>query len=217
MDAILRDQPGQAATSRDNDFTLSLEEVSQRYFDAGHARTIRTLQRYCASGHLDAQKVATTTGDKYLVTPQSVARHLAQIEELQALDTVATDRVQPRQVATSGAAHQSPPEQDASQAMGSDSLRPTATAPTDVSRDIARLEREVEQAKDERDFLREQIDRKDKTIDSLIERDRETNILVRGLQEMLTPLLGPSRREPPIASRHSPYVDNADDRQDAVV
>ena len=217
MDDILRDQPGQAATSRDNDFTLSLEEVSQRYFDAGHARTIRTLQRYCASGHLDAQKVATTTGDKYLVTPQSVARHLAQIEELQALDTVATDRAQPRRVATSAAAHQSPPEQDASQGMANDSLRPTATAPTDVSRDVARLEREVEQAKDERDFLREQIDRKDKTIDSLIERDRETNILVRGLQEMLTPLLGPSRREPPIASRHSPYVDNADDRQDAVV
>jgi len=217
MDDILRDQPGQAATSRDNDFTLSLEEVSQRYFDAGHARTIRTLQRYCASGHLDAQKVATITGDKYLVTQQSVERHIAQIEELKALDTVATDRVQPRQVATSGAAQLSTPEQDASQAMGSDSLRPAATAQTDVSRDIARLEREVEQAKDERDFLREQIDRKDKTIDSLIERDRETNILVRGLQEMLTPLLGPSRREPPIASRHSPYVDNADDRQDAVV
>ncbi|MDX2258959.1 MAG: hypothetical protein NW205_08590 [Hyphomicrobiaceae bacterium] len=49
----------------------------------------------------------------------------------------------------------------------------------------------MEQAKDEREFLREQIDRKDKTIDALIERDRETNFLVRGLQEMLTPLLGP--------------------------
>jgi len=44
------------------------------------------------------------------------------------------------------------------------------------------LEREVEQAKDERDFLREQIDRKDRTIDSLLERDRETNFLIRGLQ-----------------------------------
>ena len=48
-----------------------------------------------------------------------------------------------------------------------------------------RLEREVEQAKDERDFLREQIDRKDKTIDSLIERDPETNVLVRDLQHMI--------------------------------
>ena len=53
--------------------------------------------------------------------------------------------------------------------------------------------------RDERDFLREQINRKDRTIEALIERDRETNFLVRGLQEMLTPLLGGARRrdEPP--------------------
>jgi len=194
-----RDESWQVATGRDieyTEYTLSVEEVSERYAAAGHARTIRTLQRYCAGGHLDAQKIATTIGDKYLVTPQSVARHLAQIEELQALNTVATDRDEPRQVATSVAAQQSTPKPEASQATGGDGPRPAATAETDVSRYVVRLEREVEQAKDERDFLREQIDRKDKTIDSLIERDRETNILVRGLQEMLTPLLGAPRREP---------------------
>jgi hypothetical protein len=60
---------------------------------------------------------------------------------------------------------------------------------------------QLEQARDERDFLREQIDRKDKTIDALLERDRETNFLVRGLQEMLTPLLGGARR-------HDPHNDN---------
>ena len=48
---------------------------------------------------------------------------------------------------------------------------------------------QLEVARDERDFLREQINRKDRTIEALIERDRETNFLVRGLQEMLTPLL----------------------------
>ena len=52
-------------------------------------------------------------------------------------------------------------------------------------------------ARDDRDFLREQINRKDRTIEALIERDRETNILVRGLQEMLTPLLGGRRRDDP--------------------
>jgi hypothetical protein len=80
------------ATSGDTDFTLSLDEVGQLYAKAGHPRTLRTLQRYCASGHLEAQKVATALGDKYLVTPQSVARHVAQIEELGALDTVAAGR-----------------------------------------------------------------------------------------------------------------------------
>ena len=65
-----------------------------------------------------------------------------------------------------------------------------------MPRYVERLEREAEQAKDERDFLREQIDRKDKTIEALIERDRETNFLIRGLQQMI-PLLGVSRHEPP--------------------
>ena len=64
-----------------------------------------------------------------------------------------------------------------------------------MSRHVVRLEREVEQAKDERDFLREQIDRKDRTIDSLIERDRETNFLIRGLQNLI-PRLTMGRGEP---------------------
>jgi hypothetical protein len=189
------DTPRSAATDRDNEFILSIEEVSERYAKARHPRTIRTLQRYCANGHLDAQKVATTLGDKYLVTPQSVARHIAQIEELSSLDTVATDRDQPRLVATNVADQQSPPTQRTEPATHDDKARRSATDETEVSRYVERLEREVERAKDDRDFLREQIDRKDKTIDSLIERDRETNILVRGLQEMLTPLLAAPRRD----------------------
>jgi hypothetical protein len=51
-------------------------------------------------------------------------------------------------------------------------FRHAATPNPDLSRYVERLEREVEQAKDERDFLHEQIDRKDKTIDGLIERSR---------------------------------------------
>src|SRR5271166_5795690 len=97
-DATRRDLPRQDATATDTDFTLSLEEVAERYARAGHPRTLRSLQRYCASGHLDAQKIATTTGDKYLVTPQSVARHIAQIKEFAALEAVATFRDLSRQL-----------------------------------------------------------------------------------------------------------------------
>src|SRR5271165_3997398 len=99
-DATRRDLPRQDATATDTDFSLSLEEVAERYSQAGHARTLRSLQRYCVGGHLDAVKIATTTGDKYLVTPQSVARHIAQIVELSQLDAVATGRDMSRQVAT---------------------------------------------------------------------------------------------------------------------
>jgi hypothetical protein len=191
-----RDTSRPTATDLAGDYSLPLEVVSERYAKAGHPRTIRSLQRYCTVGHLDCRKVATTLGDKYLVTPQSVARHIAQIEELHAFDIVATDRDPSRQVATPVAPHHSPATPPPDQATNTDAPRQAATGESETSRYVARLEREVEQGKDERAFLREQIDRKDKTIDSLIERDRETNILVRGLQEMLTPLLGGPRREP---------------------
>ncbi len=79
----------QAATDNDTDFSLSLEEVASHYHRAGHPRTLRSLQRYCVSGHLDARKIATALGDKYLVTPQSVSRHIAQIAEFAQLDFVA--------------------------------------------------------------------------------------------------------------------------------
>ena len=84
------DMSRQAATDNDTDFTLSLEEAALLYERAGHPRTLRSLQRYCASGHLDARKIATILGDKYLVTPKSVARHIAQVVELSQLDLVAT-------------------------------------------------------------------------------------------------------------------------------
>src|SRR5262249_50713928 len=123
-----------AATIGDNnDYTLSIEEVSERYAKARHPRTIRTLQRYCVSGHLDARKVATTLGDKYLITPQSVARHIAQIEELRPLDTVATDRDGPRPVATPTPAAQ-PETPPAPNAASSDEQRRTTTVSTDMSR-----------------------------------------------------------------------------------
>jgi hypothetical protein len=185
----------QAATGADMDYTLSLDEVSERYARAGHARTLRTLQRYCVSGHLDAQKVATTLGDKYLVTPQSVARHIAQIEELAALDTVAVSRDVSRQVATPVAREQSHTSHEAPVSTGHDMSRQAPTTLGDVSHHVARLEREVEQLHDDRDFLRDQIKTKDVQISALLERDRETNILVGSLQKMLAPLLGSPRRE----------------------
>src|SRR5208337_2812133 len=58
------------------------------------------------------------------------------------------------------------------------SRQATESAATgETSRYVAQLEHQLENARDERDFLREQIDRKDRTIEALIERDRETNVL----------------------------------------
>jgi len=191
--AASRDPSRQDAAGRDTDYVLSLEEVAERYAKAGHPRTLRTLQRYCANGHLNAQKLATATGDKYLVTPQSVDRHIAQTVELGGHEPVAIGRDTPRQVATDVAQEirQDPP------ATEGDKPRQATTPVADMSPDVAQLEREVDRLNDDRNFLREQIKVKDTQIASLLERDRETNILIRGLQEMLTPLLGGPRQPRP--------------------
>ena len=101
---------------------------------------------------------------------------------------------------TEATVHPQEPRHDPTTAH--DTSRQVATEPAataETSRYVAHLERQLEAARDERDFLREQLNRKDKTIDALLERDKETNYLVRGLQEMLTPLLGGGRRrdDPP--------------------
>jgi len=147
----MSEQTRPVATADEHNYLLSVEEAADRYAAAGHPHTIRAIQKYCLRGDLESQKVETTYGERYLISPVSIERHIAMIVER-------------------------------SQASGREQPRPDAY--------VQRLEGENE-------FLRGQIGQKDKTIDALLERDRETNILVGRLQEMLTPLLGrPDGRSP---------------------
>src|SRR6266567_2950727 len=86
-----------AATSDDIDYSLSVEEALARYEAAGVPRTPRSIQRYCAKGDLDAHHVEMPFGDKFLITPASVDRHIAYINEVR---LVATSRDLPRHAAT---------------------------------------------------------------------------------------------------------------------
>lgn len=79
------------ATSDETEYSLSIEEAADRYAHAGHPRTARSIQRYCARGDLDCRKIETTFGSRYLIAAYSVARHIAQIEEV----TQATGRAEP--------------------------------------------------------------------------------------------------------------------------
>jgi hypothetical protein len=70
------------ATSPDSDFTLSIDEALERYGKAGLPRTPRSIQRYCAKGHLKCRLIETPFGEKYLISPASVDKHIAYIEEV---------------------------------------------------------------------------------------------------------------------------------------
>lgn len=204
------DQPRHVATSLDTDFTLTIDEALERYARAGLPRTPRSVQRYCAKGHLEARLIETPFGEKYLISPASLDKHIAYVQEINdatsrdmsrpfAVDNTgvsshdrprqetATGHDVPRHVATSGDTHDenlgNAERQGAIAAATSDD-KPRQVATTDAdTRYVARLESEV-------DFLRGQVSTKDAQIKELTERSRETNVLIGGLQRMLAPLLG---------------------------
>ena len=182
-----RDESRPVATGLDTDYALSIEDVGERYAHAGHPRTIRTLQRYCVSGHLDCRKVATTYGDKFLVAPYSVSRHIAQVNEMAMVAAPAA----PDAVKTSLDDGATSGDQARPVATGRDNVPAPGNAHASEieSRYVAALERE-------NGFLREQIGRKDEQIGELSARARETNFLIKGLQDLFLGLQ-PGRAEPP--------------------
>jgi hypothetical protein len=225
------------ATGPDYEYSLPIEAVADRYEAAGFPRTIRTLQRYCASKHLDSQKVATALGDKYFVAPYSVTRHLAQIAEMAQFapgagsgtphdrtrhDAHGSDAINraPFGATTSNDGHMSghvATRHDTPRQSGHDDARQVPAEPsnspqkgtTDQDRPAAPLPDQprqgatdpglspkyVELLERENAFLRDQVNIKDQQIGALLERDRETNFLVQGLQRMLAPLLGGPRTD----------------------
>jgi len=180
------EQPRPAATSRepspDHQYTLSIEQTAELYAEAGHPRTARAIQKYCALSKLDCHKVETETGERYLVAPYSVERHIAYINEVR---TIANSRDHSRLFVNVRTMENKDEELPPSGANSPDQPRTFAIGHVPDDRYIKRLENDNE-------FLRGQLAAKDKTIDALLERDRETNHLIAGLQKML-PLLRSSQ------------------------
>lgn len=209
------DQPRRASTAPESDFILSVDEALEQYAAAGIPRTPRSVQRYCALGHLEARRIDTPFGEKWLITPTSVERHIAYIREV----TPPTSRELSRQVATGRENFNAEPALDdrtRKAATGNEEHCEGATSgdsrsaevprndgkqqpppSTDKSRLVATgadADRHMTRLEGENEFLRNQIAVKDVQIKDLTERARETNHLIAGLQRMLSPLLGNSER-----------------------
>src|ERR1700689_1971274 len=120
------------ATSDDSDFTLTIDDALERYTRAGLPRTPRSIQRYCAKGHLQCRLIETEFGEKYLIAPTSVDKHIAYIEEVRLAatspDLSATGRAQSRHDATTVVSNESHDEPRREAPTGTDKSRPVATA-----------------------------------------------------------------------------------------
>src|SRR5438445_7771370 len=81
-DEQLRTNANSRERSPDHQYSLSIDQVAELYAQAGFPRTTRAIQKYCALSKLDCHKVETETGEKYVVAPYSVERHIAYIREV---------------------------------------------------------------------------------------------------------------------------------------
>lgn len=163
------DQPrpalsGQERPEPDKLFTLTVEQASGRYAQLGHPRNPRSVRRFCQQGKLLCVETQTDNFTKaYLIDPISVDRHVQEIDETHQRsrpDMPGLGRPQP----------------------DSDRVENPAIVPAEKSPYVALLERVNEAQAGEIKIKNEQIA-------ALLERDRETNFLIRGLQTILTPLL----------------------------
>ena len=177
------EQPRPFANDDEHNYILTVEEAADRYAQAGEARTHRAIQKYCAVSKLDCRKTETEFGEKYLIAPYSVERHIKYIKSIKPVGGDANGRDQSRTDANVPPP-KNPNELQRTEAPNSDEQsRPVATTPDLAEKYIGRLEGEVA-------FLREELTTKNAQIKELTERSRETNVLIGGLQRLLAPMLG---------------------------
>ena len=66
----------------DDTYSLSVEEASVLFGDAGVPRSPRTIIRYCSQRHLDCIKVDTDRNEKYLVSPKSIEMRIRELQQI---------------------------------------------------------------------------------------------------------------------------------------
>jgi hypothetical protein len=172
-------------------FTMNVDEAAARYAQLGHPRNPRSVRRFCQQGTIDCRKVRTSNfSELYLIDPTSIDRHVKEISE--------TFPMVPPDMAT-----QDLPGPDVA---GHDLPRPDKNSePVRDDRYVVLLEKVNADQADQLKTKDEQLKIKDTQIAAMLERDRETNFLIRGLQT----LLGLPERREPSSDHESPNEPNS--------
>jgi hypothetical protein len=195
------EQARPVANGDEQAYTLTVEEAAALYEAAGHARTARAIQKYCFRGDLTAIREQTTYGERYRITPASVARHIEQIEQL----SQAHRREQPRPDAAVRIEQADQESAKDDSASVREQPRPAATD----DRYVGQLERENSYLRAQNDKKDQHLESRDRQIEAMIERDRETNILIERLQNHIPMLPQADRRRE--EARPMPHTDMPDD------
>lgn len=153
---------------------LTIDEARAVLFNHGITRNERSVRRYCSRGDLICTKIDTVNGQRqYVINRPSLDIYITQ--QLQLLDT--STRTLP---ASAGRVRTVPALSD-----GDRGSEGSAGALGGGNELLELLREQLAHAKEQIAKKDEQIDRKDQQITSMLERDRETNVLIKELQGML--------------------------------
>jgi hypothetical protein len=165
---------------RRQDFTLSVEEILIRLHEVGIEKSKDSVQRYCREGALECQKLGLFK--RYFATEKSLG---ALIEKMQP-DEDARACIQVQEAA---------PIRDGTKNNNTDagaSNRTQEHAPLENLDENKKPAPETTGGENLVEFLKEeirvknkQLEVKDTQIAAMLDRDRETNILIKGLQNHL--------------------------------
>jgi len=200
---------------------LSVNEAVAYCAQRGLNRNIKTIRRWAErsmkrpdDAEVKVREQDTGFGFRYMIERRSLDVKIKQELDFEAAkdeaDTagqVRTDPDMPEHVRDESAPHVDPT--DASDMPGHDHTGPDtparklevqSTGDTFLKDQIGEKDRQIER-------LNAQLERKDEQIMTMLERDRETNILIRGLQDTVANIL---RLGPPSSHDMSPGADVAD-------
>ncbi len=163
----------------ESEYTVSVDEIRARLFELGIEKSKDTIQRYCREGELDAIKLGMFR--RYFATPTSVDRLVEKLEG----DAGAGDGTQVHAgERTSMQVHAAPSSEETSEtATKNNDPHAGASSRTQVH---AGASEDVEFLKDQIRVKDEQLRVKDELLVNMLERDRETNHLIRDLHQLLT-------------------------------
>jgi len=82
-------------------YTLDVDQASALFSQAGVPRSPRSIDRYCKAGHLVCMKIETERNEKYLITPESVAERIKELQQVIPSSHVETQRDMSGHVTTS--------------------------------------------------------------------------------------------------------------------
>jgi len=169
--------------------TLTVAQVAQQLFDADVPRSERRIKYYCQKNTLDAGYLPSPTGDQWYVNPASVPGLIGELKQFdeqirrrkQHAATVSDIPEIPLNINTdqAGSSVLEPAATELKNKDDAGMMQPAATAY------VSQLEKRIEEKDEVIGMLRGELVHRNEEIVRRNERERETNILIRGLQNLV--------------------------------